>query len=898
VLGGGAKPPLVGRDDQLAAAAERLLGSPAGLVVEGPRGIGRTRVLDELAGRGLGVSVIHRTDVPRSVVGTVALGPFLDLLPTDGPGPEHDGRLETETETGDAALTVLVARVVSELVAKARASPPGIVVIDDADALDGASATVVAHLLGEPSVRLLLACATGPSVPTRPESGAWLRDERLAHLELLPLSADQVGELAMGLLGASLDQTSIERLASCCEGRPHLVQELLLDAEASGRLTGRQGLVHWAGPGGTPRLAGIVATELAGASPEVRELVDLLALAGAVPLEVASAMVGAETLALAEACGALALAPGEDGAGHGPDRWVRIDGPFVAEVCPALLGPLQVGSLARRLLDGYEAAGVAPAVQRLARLRWQREVGMALDAATATEGAQLARAEGDLALALELARAAHAQQPTAVRAWLLAELLETHGDPVTASHLLDGLVGRFDDDAERAQALAAQLQVLNIGLRRPDLAEAALDQLDHIEDRVWRGYVEAQWATFLAMAGRLPDATRYADRLLQDPDDRVRLRVLPAANLAAYAVGRFDDAHVVASSLIGPALSLREQVPSGVALVFSALAFDLLALGRLEELEGLLALATDPSAGGGPNRAYVLAIEGTLALRRGQVRTAQRVLAESAGRFVDGDPQGYRPAVLGLLAQACVLAGDPDAAEVAADEAEAVLEDRPPRLIDFETRRGLAWLPVASGDRRSAVRALRAEADRARGAGLHGFELFCLHDAIRLGAGERTIARTGALARRVQGPWASEVAAHADALRGDAAGPLEEVALAFAARGEHLVAAEAWAGAARRHRTAGVAAGARRASHRSRQQLDRCEGALLLDAPDEVVARLTARERHVASLAAAGRSSQAIADELEVSRRTVDNQLSRVYAKLGIGGRGELAEAIEGTPRP
>jgi DNA-binding CsgD family transcriptional regulator len=59
-------------------------------------------------------------------------------------------------------------------------------------------------------------------------------------------------------------------------------------------------------------------------------------------------------------------------------------------------------------------------------------------------------------------------------------------------------------------------------------------------------------------------------------------------------------------------------------------------------------------------------------------------------------------------------------------------------------------------------------------------------------------------------------------------------------------------------------------------------------------AALTPREARVARLAAEGRSSREIADELVVSIRTVDLHLSNAYRKLGIDGRGELSEALGG----
>ena len=48
-----------------------------------------------------------------------------------------------------------------------------------------------------------------------------------------------------------------------------------------------------------------------------------------------------------------------------------------------------------------------------------------------------------------------------------------------------------------------------------------------------------------------------------------------------------------------------------------------------------------------------------------------------------------------------------------------------------------------------------------------------------------------------------------------------------------------------------------------------------------------------ATFAAQGTSSKDIADQLFLSVRTVNNHLQRVYTKLGISGRTELADALD-----
>jgi DNA-binding NarL/FixJ family response regulator len=58
-------------------------------------------------------------------------------------------------------------------------------------------------------------------------------------------------------------------------------------------------------------------------------------------------------------------------------------------------------------------------------------------------------------------------------------------------------------------------------------------------------------------------------------------------------------------------------------------------------------------------------------------------------------------------------------------------------------------------------------------------------------------------------------------------------------------------------------------------------------APDE----LTETEARIAALAAAGRTNPEIAAEVFLSRKTVEDNLSKVYRKLGIRSRIELARS-------
>src|SRR6202012_253518 len=58
---------------------------------------------------------------------------------------------------------------------------------------------------------------------------------------------------------------------------------------------------------------------------------------------------------------------------------------------------------------------------------------------------------------------------------------------------------------------------------------------------------------------------------------------------------------------------------------------------------------------------------------------------------------------------------------------------------------------------------------------------------------------------------------------------------------------------------------------------------------------LTPAELRTAEMAASGMSNRDIAQALFVSTKTVETQLSQAYAKLRIGSRAELAQALAGS---
>jgi DNA-binding CsgD family transcriptional regulator len=199
---------------------------------------------------------------------------------------------------------------------------------------------------------------------------------------------------------------------------------------------------------------------------------------------------------------------------------------------------------------------------------------------------------------------------------------------------------------------------------------------------------------------------------------------------------------------------------------------------------------------------------------------------------------------LGDLVEAAVLAGDPELAErVLADRLEAAADRQPLPWTVAMARRGRGLVAAARGDLDAAIACYDSALAVFDTALAMPFE----HGRTRYGRG-RVHRRAG----------------HRRAARDD---------LAAAVATFESLGATAWSAQAR---------------HES--------GRLGGRAPND--SALTTAERTVARLAASGRTNREIADELQVSVRTVESQLSTVYRKVGVRSRGRLAYALAAGPDP
>jgi DNA-binding CsgD family transcriptional regulator len=268
----------------------------------------------------------------------------------------------------------------------------------------------------------------------------------------------------------------------------------------------------------------------------------------------------------------------------------------------------------------------------------------------------------------------------------------------------------------------------------------------------------------------------------------------------------------------------------------------------------------------------------------------------------ESDWFGQRPLAEAMRARAAVFAGELGTAEeaiAAADAAYAADMLRGARTLPYiELSR--AWIAAAQGARADAAQRCLALAT-AMEFGAKPLAVEAAHATVRLGRAAEAVELLDRLGEAVDGPLAPIVARHARAVAAGDADALAGVAAELDDLGADLMAAEAFRGASNAYRRAGRGVLASSTARRADELLAAC-GNPASPAMDAVAAageELTERERQVALLAARGRTSPEIAEELFLSVRTVDTHLSRVYRKLMVEGRHQLAEAMGiAPPRP
>jgi DNA-binding CsgD family transcriptional regulator len=862
--------PLVGREAELALVAARVRSGARAVVVTGNAGVGKTRLLHEVAARA-------RADghVVEQMLATAAARelPFAACatLPVAGAAP-----------TSVVEFTAVL---------RERLVGPAVLIVDDAQHLDPGSVQVVVAATHLDGVTCVIAARRG-----EPVNETLLRlatDPGGTRLELQELSEAETAELAGGLLGGIVERRTARRLFNACRGNALYLHELVAALQGNGNLTTTDGVVRWPDtnddrPVISARLEEIVGARLEALTIGERDALELVALGEPLELRVLAALGIADDVSRLERAGFVRTSI------DGARAAVVVAHPLYGELALHRAGEIARRSARARLSRVLRREPLARAGDRLRLAALEMYADTVSDPALLLDAAHDARARGDLLLAQRLAECA-ARFGAGDDATLVALLAQRdRGDDV-------GAVARFEDfldqdlsDEARVRAVEA-LVASYAKLTRPDDARRVLAEN---RLRIADPDVAALLAAIGAVnfpSGSLADSPRPELWPARDATDDVTQRSAEILQWLGTAHadlqrGRYLDLLKQSPTVLANALQLAAARPEAAMWVSILRGYALGSVARFDDVEALGHVVLDAvrDQPTGIARAWFLDLLAAYDLEQGNVVRARTRAAESAALRRSDDP-ALLASPLVTLTIAHAQLGDIDAAQRTLDEC---LGCTVTSLFGATIERPRAEAAVLAA--RGRVGAARdvvddaARAAEARDAGF--FSVWAWRDVARYGGDADAAAALRALAPVVEGPLPTVFAAAATAR---AAGDVDAMLASsepLLAHGLRLDAAE-------------TLAAARLAAPRA-LEIDRRLTALRRELPGVVTPLLsvhdapakhglTAREREVAALAVAGRRDAEIAAELFVSVRTVNSHLRSIYTKLGVTGRAELSAALQ-----
>jgi DNA-binding CsgD family transcriptional regulator len=579
----------------------------------------------------------------------------------------------------------------------------------------------------------------------------------------------------------------------------------------------------------------------------------------------------------------------------------RIDGgrvqmwlshPIFGDVLSVGISAVRERAVARSLAEVIDTPG-GPRRNDTSLLASLRLVGGGGSPELLLSGAIGARAHHDYSLAERLARAAVEEGGGFDARLVAAEAAHARGRPEQADDELAALAVQAVSDAEQARVALLRFDSTYLLQGCADL-RLIDDAADAVTDPFWRD--ELLTRRFLVMSTTSgPRATvQTAATMLERSGSRPLTAAHVAVSYSMIRLGRLDDAiELLASAPGGDAIPESDE-PWAQWALFVARVVALVYAGRFGEAEELLTAAYSRVVGqpAAEARAYVAGWFAVLHLEQGCAMSAFRRAGESYTLFrqLGRTVQAGLSCVAG--AQAFALTGQADRAAETLTVRDALgLPTVPVTETDLLAAR--AWTAVAAGNLPAARQLLERAADYGEEVGDLIGATSALHGLARLGQARHVATRLAALADEVDGDLVAARVAYTNGVAARNADELNKVSSDFEDLGALLYAAEARAEAAVVLRNAGRNRDGAAAERHAARLLARCEGTAT-PAVRLITARvrLTPGELDTAVQAAAGRSNKQIASDMHLSIRTVESHLQRVYEKLGVSGRHELADAL------
>ena len=911
---------------------------PAGIVVTGEAGIGKTTLWEagvEAGREGSFRLLVARPAEPEAKLSFAGVGDLLDpfledvraLLPPPQRRALEVALLVVEAEGRAPEPRAVAVAFLGALRALARASPI-LVAVDDVQWLDAPSESVLrfaARRLADERVALLVTQRATDAGAVPLDLDRALPRDRFASIRLGPLALGALHRLLHERLGTAFPRPLLLRLVETSGGNPFFALEIAR-AIQRGELRALPGE-----PLRVPRtLDQFVRARMAALPPEARDVLAAAAMLSEPRLSVVQVALGADAVASLEpAVGAEVVSFDGD--------MIRFSHPLLASAACAAVDPVRGRALHRRL-----AEVVDDLEERARHLASGAEANEAAVADVLDQAAQRARARGAPAAAAELAeKALHLTPPEHDRQVLrrgmdaAADYFEA-GDPPHARRLLEDALAAAAPGQERAEVRTrlARVHAFEADLRRAAalyqeaLAEANASSETRLE-------AESGLAVALMrMLTDLPSAARHARTAAARAEkggDRAALSELLARQ--ALIEGLLGRPEALQHGERAARLERRALQGTGAYDPF------LRGLGGARFMLGVLLTWRDEinparaSIDAAVVRAAELGDESSLPLLlRWRAYTSWLVgdwdsalrEAEAGHDAAIRNGQPSQQAVLAAV-QGLVLAhlGRVPEARGAVEEGLRLADETGATFGAMVGLSALGFLELSVGNAAEADRLLAPLVEQMEAAGIREpgavrfvpDEIEALIVLDRLDEAETLLARFERRARRSERTSALAASGRCRGLlaaaRGDLASAFstlegalaqhDKVPMPFERARTLLVLGEVrrrakQKRAARETLAASLASfeelGAQIWARRVQSEIARIGGRA--PASDS----LTPTERRVAELVAEGRPTKTVAAELFVSVKTVEGHLSRIYAKLGVRSRTELAATFRSEPPP
>lgn len=922
----------IGRESELGLVArflDALPEGPSALVIRGEAGIGKTTLWNEAVASARRSSYTVASCRPTQ---TEAKLPYLGLgdLFTDVPDevlselpiPQRRALevalLRTEGEGDPLQQRAVSAAVLNTLVTWAR-STPLLVAIDDVQWLDPPTTRVLrfaVRRIARGGVGILAAIRTGGADDDPLDLRSALQAGHLHRLKVGPLGPQALDRLLRWHLDVALPGPTLRRIEETSGGNPFFALELgreLLDTEASA-IPGQP----LPAPSSLTDLLGARLARLSEPTREALLVLSALSRPSVDVLRAASTTPEAVPDALAEGsdAGIIELREGT----------LRFTHPLLAAVTYSTASRVELRGLHARLAELVDDPEERAHHLGLSAEGPDDAIAAAMDEA-ATRAAR--RGAPDAAATL-LEQAMRLTSPAAVHDSLRRKLAaaDQHvaaGDTARARVLLEEVVATSEAGATRARALhrLSRVRVLERGFgAAPPLLRQALEEAG--EDPALRAAIERELVFTLTQMGALSEAMPHARAGLLAAEASGQPALLADALnhlcMAEFLLGdgvdeQLLDRAIAMDAQVGPA-PLQEHPGMGTGRL--PLAMTLRWADRFDEARDLLrALHREHLEHGDEGSLTpVLFGLGELECLAGDWRTARR-LADEGHELARRTGQAVTERVsLALEAMVEASWGNVEVARTGAETALALSEAADDPRFVIRNLKTLGFIELSLGDPVGASGYFERGLELERTAGYDPCVLRLVPDAVeamlamgRLEDARPLIEVLEDHGRRHDHPWAVATGARCRGLLEAASGNLDEAegALERSIAGferlpqpfelaRTLLAMGVVLRRSKRRRMAREsleralamfeALGARLWVERSRIELGRIGGR-----PSSPLV-LTPTEERIAELVAEGQTNREVAASLFLSVKTVETNLTRIYRKLGVGSRRELARRM------